>query len=129
MQVCELARDAECGAPACAGGRLVRPGEGLCFAEGFAAWLAAGNATLPLPRSQFLSALLAFASLPAMQAAYPGQLGARFPDPGCWMQGHRAALLGRGRGVCALLMLGAVKHAPCQECTALDSRHTSSMQQ
>ncbi|KAK9839811.1 hypothetical protein WJX81_003463 [Elliptochloris bilobata] len=75
LQVCTAARDAACNAPACAGGRLVRPGEGLCFAEGLQAWLRASNATLPLPRTQFLSALLTFASLPAMQAAYPGQLG------------------------------------------------------
>ena len=113
-QVCELARNAMCGAPACAGGLLVRPGEGLCFAEGFAAWLAAGNATLPLPRAQFLSALLAFATLPAMQAAYPGQLGARFVAlvAGYLYSGRPSPA--KGRGVCALLILGG-QACSCQK--------------
>lgn len=74
--MCTAARDAACPPAVCAGGRLVRPGEGLCFMEGLAAWLAAGNATLPLPRGQFLSSLLQFASLPAVQATYPLHLGA-----------------------------------------------------
>lgn len=75
-QVCTAARDAACPPAVCAGGRLVRAGEGLCFMEGLAAWLAAGNATLPLPKGQFLSSLLQFASLPAVQATYPLHLGA-----------------------------------------------------
>ena len=119
--------DAECGAPACGGGLLVRPGEGLCFAEGFAAWLAAGNATLPLPRSQFLSALLSFASLPDMQAAYPGQLGALLGGSwGSWVRASEPLLLGygdrgehfSGEGVCALLILRC-QACSCQACTAL----------
>ncbi len=75
-QVCAAARAATCAAPACASGQLVRPNEGLCFMEGLAAWLAANNGSLPLPRAQFLASLLAFASLPATQATYPLHLGA-----------------------------------------------------
>jgi len=75
-QVCAAARAATCAAAACAGGQLVRPNEGLCFMEGLAAWLAATNGSLPLPRAQFLASLLAFASLPATQATYPLHLGA-----------------------------------------------------
>ena len=58
--VCEEAKSAPCYSRACLDGALVRRRQGLCFTEGFQAWLEAGGREFPTPPELFRQRLLEF---------------------------------------------------------------------
>ena len=58
--VCEKAKSAPCSSRACLDGALVRRRQGLCFTEGFQAWLEAGGREFPTPPELFRQSLLEF---------------------------------------------------------------------
>ena len=58
--VCEKAKSAPCSSRACLDRTLVRRRQGLCFTEGFQAWLEAGGREFPTPPELFRQSLLEF---------------------------------------------------------------------